>query len=67
MLRQGVDSGAFRIVDPRLQAHLLRGMVRSVLISGDRLTPEEMVDVIVDTFLNGVRHGAPHTLAESSL
>ena len=41
------------------QAFVLRGMVRSVLTSGEKLSVKEMVDVIVDTFLYGARSKAP--------
>jgi AcrR family transcriptional regulator len=53
VLRGGVASGEFHVPHPRLQAHVLRGMVRSVLTSGEKLSTAQMVDVIVDTFLDG--------------
>jgi AcrR family transcriptional regulator len=53
VLRGGVDSGEFHVPHPRLQAFVLRGMVRSVLTSGEKLSTAQMVDVIVDTFLHG--------------
>jgi AcrR family transcriptional regulator len=55
VLRRGVASGDFHITQPRLQAFVLRGMVRSVLTSGEKLSIAAMVDVIVDTFLYGAR------------
>jgi AcrR family transcriptional regulator len=55
VLQSGVDSGRFDVPHPRVQAHILRGMVRSVLTSGEKLSVPDMVDVIVDTFLNGAR------------
>ena len=55
ILQAGVDSGAFHILHVRTQAQILRGMVRSVLTSGEDLTTEEMVETIVRTFLHGVR------------
>lgn len=60
ILAAGVESGAFRILHVRTQAQVLRGMVRSVLTSGEDLTTEEMVETIMRTFLHGVqRRGAP--------
>ncbi|MDA0336994.1 MAG: TetR/AcrR family transcriptional regulator [bacterium] len=55
VLRRGVASGDFHITQPRLQAFVLRGMVRSVLTSGEKLSIAAMVDVIVGTFLHGAR------------
>ena len=59
VLRRGVAGGDFHVPQPRLQAFVLRGMVRSVLTSGEKLSVKEMVDVIVDTFLYGARSKAP--------
>jgi AcrR family transcriptional regulator len=58
VLHRGVASGDFRVPHPRLQAFVLRGMVRSVLTSGEKLSVAEMVYVLVDTFLNGARSRA---------
>ena len=66
VLRRGVASDEFDIDHPRLQAFVLRGMVRSVLTSGEKLSPTEMVDVIVDTFLGGARRVADPAEAPSS-
>ena len=56
VLEGGVEAGVFAISHPRTQAQILRGMVRSVLTSGEPdLTVDEMVDLIVKTFLHGVR------------
>jgi AcrR family transcriptional regulator len=59
VLNRGVTQGDFQISQPRLQAYILRGMVRSVLTSGEKLAVREMVDVIVDTFLYGARSPTP--------
>ena len=59
VLRRGMAAGDFHVSQPRLQAFVLRGMVRSVLTSGEKLSVKEMVDVIVDTFLYGARSKAP--------
>ena len=59
VLRRGVAGGDFHVPQPRLQAFVLRGMVRSVLTSGEKLSVKEMVDVIGDTFLYGARSKAP--------
>lgn len=55
ILRQGTDRGDFSVAHSRVQAHVLRGMVRSVLTSGEGLSVPEMVDVIVNGFLCGAR------------
>jgi len=54
ILQDGVDQGALHILHVRTQAQILRGMVRSVLTSGEGLSTEEMVETIVRTFLRGV-------------
>lgn len=54
ILAAGVESGDFHILHVRTQAQVLRGMVRSVLTSGEDLTTEEMVETIMRTFLHGV-------------
>ena len=53
VLLRGMASGDFLVPHPRLQAFMLRGMVRSVLTSGEKLSIAQMVDVIVDSFLYG--------------
>ncbi|HJP29632.1 MAG TPA: TetR/AcrR family transcriptional regulator [Candidatus Latescibacteria bacterium] len=53
VLLRGMTTGDFHVPHPRLQAFVLRGMVRSVLTSSEKLSVAEMVDVIVDTFLYG--------------
>ena len=66
VLHRGVTSGDFHVPHPRLQAFVLRGMVRSVLTSGEELSVAEMVDVLVDTFLNGARSRVPPPDAPSA-
>ena len=59
VLEAGVEAGVFAISHPRTQAQILRGMVRSVLTSGEAdLTVDEMVDLIMKTFLHGVRRSS---------
>lgn len=65
VLQRGVDSGRFDVPHPRVQAHILRGMVRSVLTSGEKLSVPEMVGVIVDTFLHGTARTTAGTPAPS--
>ncbi|MFH1569037.1 MAG: TetR/AcrR family transcriptional regulator [Gemmatimonadota bacterium] len=55
VLASGMASGDFRIYHLRTQAQILRGMVRSVLTSGEDLTADQMVEVIMRTFLRGLR------------
>lgn len=55
ILHRGVETGDFVVVHPRVQAHVLRGMVRSVLTSGADLSEQDMVDVIIGGFLHGAR------------
>lgn len=54
ILAAGMASGDFHILHVRTQAQILRGMVRSVLTSGEELTTEEMVETIMRTFLHGI-------------
>jgi AcrR family transcriptional regulator len=55
VLSRGVDQGVFDVSHPRIQAHILRDMVRSAMMAGGDLSVDEMVSVIAGTFLHGVR------------
>jgi TetR/AcrR family transcriptional regulator, cholesterol catabolism regulator len=57
VIRQGVESGEFRDVDPRLAALTLFGMVNwsyQWFQPGGRLGPRELSYVMWDTFLKGI-------------
>ena len=56
VLREGTEAGAFAVKNPRLEAAVLRDMVRSMMIhSGGTLGIDEMVATIIRIFLRGVR------------
>ena len=56
VLREGAEAGAFAVKNPRLEAAVLRDMVRSMMIhSGGTLGIDEMVATIIRIFLRGVR------------
>ncbi len=56
VLRDGAGAGAFAVENPRLEAAVLRDMVRSMMIhSGDEMGVNEMVTTIMRIFLCGVR------------
>ena len=56
VLRDGAAAGAFAVENPRLEAAVLRDMVRSMMIhSGDEMGVNEMVTTIMRIFLCGVR------------
>ncbi len=57
VLAKGAESGVLDIRCLHVEAQILRGMVQSVLHSYHRgqVTAEEMVDVIMRVFLDGVR------------
>lgn len=57
VLAKGAETGVFDIRCLHVEAQILRGMVQSVLHSYRRgqVTVEEMVDVIMRVFLDGVR------------
>ena len=57
VLLKGRDMGLFAVAHPRVGAHILRDMVRTVLTStkGMELTDQEHVGIIMEVFLTGVR------------
>ena len=56
VLREGAGSGAFAVENPRLEAAILRDMVRSMMIhSGSEIGADKMVSTIMRIFLSGVR------------
>ena len=56
VLREGAGAGAFAVENPRLEAAILRDMVRSMMIhSGSEMGADEMVSSIMRIFLFGVR------------
>ena len=55
VLTAGRSEGVFQIRHPSVEAAILRDMVRSTVISaGAMLSVDEMVDVIMRIFLNGI-------------
>ena len=57
VLEAGAEAGVFRIRHANMQAEILRGMVRSVLMSpAEGLGVEERVDIILKSFLEGVHN-----------
>ncbi len=65
VLEAGARSGVFRITHAHVQAEILRGMVRSVLMSdADDIGIEERVDIILQSFLEGVHQ---HRAAANNL
>lgn len=59
VLEAGSRAGIFRITHARVQAEILRGMVRSVLTSPTRdLEVDDFVEIIMTSFLQGVQQ--PH-------
>ncbi|MBT3345633.1 MAG: TetR/AcrR family transcriptional regulator [Gemmatimonadetes bacterium] len=57
VLEAGAKTGVFRVTHAHVQAEILRGMVRSVLMSRtDELGVEDHVDIILESFLQGVHH-----------
>ena len=56
VLRAGAEAGAFAVGNARLEAAILRDMVRSTMIhSGGEMSGDEMTDTIMRIFLQGVR------------
>ena len=56
VLQSGMEEGVFEIRHLSMDAQILRGMVRSVLqYSDEGLSVDELVDVIMQIFLSGVR------------
>ena len=55
ILQNGADQGVFSVEHPQVEAAVLRGMVRSVMIHAQGLSTEAMVDTIMRIFLQGVR------------
>ena len=66
ILRQGVVDGDFELTHPRLQAHLLRGMVRSLLTSGEDLPADAAAEALASTFLGGVRRASDPPISATS-
>jgi AcrR family transcriptional regulator len=56
VLIAGQNAGHFSVRHPSVEAAILRDMVRSTVINaGGQLSVEEMVDVIVRIFIDGIR------------
>ena len=55
VLQNGTDEGVFSVDHPKVEAAILRDMVRSVMIHSRGLSVEAMVDTIMRIFLQGVR------------
>jgi AcrR family transcriptional regulator len=56
VLNDGVDDGVFAVGNARLEAAILRDMVRSAMIHSDGdISGDEMTDTIMRIFLRGVR------------
>ena len=57
VLCNGRDQGVFRVTHPRIEAQILRDMVRTAMISTRELdlTVDELVDIILRVFLTGIR------------
>ena len=56
VLMAGHSEGSFRVCDSSVEAAILRDMVRSTVINaGGRLSVDEMVDVIMRIFIDGMR------------
>ena len=56
VLMAGHSEGSFRVCDSSVEAAILRDMVRSTVINaGSKLSVDEMVDVIMRIFIDGMR------------
>lgn len=55
VLQNGAEQGVFSVEYPKVEAAILRDMVRSVMIHSRGLNVEAMVDTIMRIFLQGVR------------
>lgn len=56
VLMAGHSEGSFRVCDSFVEAAILRDMVRSTVINaGGKLSVDEMVDVIMRIFIDGIR------------
>ncbi len=55
VLQNGAEQGFFSIEHPQVEAAILRGMVRSMMIHAKGLSVEAMVNTIMRVFLQGVR------------
>ncbi|MDE2741659.1 MAG: TetR/AcrR family transcriptional regulator [Gemmatimonadota bacterium] len=55
VLQNGAEEGVFSVENPKVEAAILRDMVRSVMIHSRGLNVEAMVDTIMRIFLQGVR------------
>ena len=55
VLQNGTEEGVFSVDHPKVEAAILRDMVRSVMIHARGLSVETMVDTIMRIFLQGVR------------
>ena len=56
VLMAGHSEGSFRVCDSSVEAAILRDMVRSTVINaGGKLSVDEMVDVIMRIFIDGIR------------
>ena len=55
VLQKGAEEGVFSVKHPKVEAAILRDMVRSVMIHARSMGVETMVDTIMRIFLQGVR------------
>ena len=57
VLRNGQATGVFRVAHPRVEAHILRDMVRTVMVNTREqdLSIDEIVEMIMRVFLTGIR------------
>ena len=55
VLQNGTEEGVFSVDNPKVEAAILRDMVRSVMIHSRGLNVEAMVNTIMRIFLQGVR------------
>ena len=55
VLQKGAEGGVFSVEHPKVEAAILRDMVRSVMIHARGMSVEAMVDTIMRIFLQGVR------------
>lgn len=56
VLRGGVEEGVFAVDHPRVEAAILRDMVRSLMIHSEgELSVDQMVDITMRIFVRGIR------------
>ena len=59
ILKEGISTGQFRNIDPHVTASVIIGALDGILLQyimdKDVFSPEEAIDVLLDSYLNGIK------------